>query len=352
MARAPVALPEGVSESMSDEDTALLAADAADRTPVPERGRPEPVEEAAPVEVKTETKAPAESAAEPAAGAATVETPEERANKETAVGVERKARKEAEKRARELEDQVAKFNGRFEVLQTLAQQQSAPKADEPATIEIPDVNVDPIGHFQALYQEQSKFTAKLAEQLQAQQQQSQNFTNVQRLGAITSQHEAAFTATEPSYPQAIQHLIQGRQAELEAMGIADPMQRQEAIRNDFATIAAQALQSGGNIAERLMAVAKARGFAPAPDPTPAAAVVAPPAPTPAEQITAAAEAAKAKLDTVNAGQQATQSLGQVAGGAVNDAMTLEKLMGMSDEDFAAATKGGKWKHLMENAARR
>jgi hypothetical protein len=51
-----------------------------------------------------------------------------------------------------------------------------------------------------------------------------------------------------------------------------------------------------------------------------------------------------KLDTIERGQK-QKALG--SNGAAPKKLTLEALAQMSDEDFAAATKGGKWASLLK-----
>lgn len=354
MARQPAALHEGILETISPEDTALLNEDRASEREAlasePQEAAPAPA--AAPV------------TAEAPAAAAPQESDEERGQGMTpeqariAVRQERDRAKAAERRVRELEQETARFNGRLEALQQLA---TAPKAPEaaPQAPEIPDVDADPIGHFKARTQLLESLVGKMAEGQQQRDQQTQTQTNVQRLMQITAAQEQDYIREEPAYPQAAKYLYDARNTELEAMGIIDPVARQNIIQNDVASIAAQALQVNKNVAAVITQIAKARGWA-GPQPLAAPAPVATPAPNgataPAEDAAALLAESQSKLAAVARGQEAGQSLGQLSGSAQPAPLTAERIARMSDAEFAAEydrlkKQPGGLKAFMENTPR-
>ena len=144
--------------------------------------------------------------------------------------------------------------------------------------------------------------------------------NVRRLTEIAQTHEAEFSKATPDYQEAFQYVRQMRDQELEAMGYADPGQRQQIIQNDALQIAAQALQQNKNAAEVVYKIAKSRGFAGGKPP--------PSAPIPASQQPDAQKIAK-----IARGQEAGQSLGQVNGSSPAE-LSIEGVLKMSDKDFA------------------
>jgi len=346
-----MALVANVVEDLSDEETQLLNDDKANLEPiVPHPGKPEPVEgddDPAATPEKTDQKADADKTAKPEGMVPQQALHEERERRKA----ERKAREEAERK-------FATLEGRLSVLQQLAQQagQQQPKQEAataaPQPIQIPDVNADPVGHFKALNEINNQKAAALERQLQevsawrqSQDQQAQQAATIQRAASIADAHEKEFAQREPNYYDAANYLRSMRDQELQAMGYANPTQRQQIIATDVYHIAQQALQNNQNFGEVAFAIAKSRGWTPKP------AQEATPAPTTPAPVTPAAVNDQKKIEMVANGQRAGASLGQ-ANGAAAPSTSLEALLNMSDDDFAAATKGDKWKNLLETAPRR
>lgn len=331
MARAPAALPQGISESISAEESSLLDADrVAEREAPAEQAAPAP--EAAPAPVSAE---PAAEGAPVAEAAPVLSVEQQQAN---AVTQERERRKAAEKREAESKATLATMQGRLDVLAELAQRQTQPAPTQDQSITIPDVNEDPIGHFTARAQLAEQTTARIAEQFQQMQSQAQVQNNVQGLMRIAQAQEETFKAEKPDYPQAADFLKASRDRELQFMGIADPYQRQQLILQDVAAIAAQALQLNRNFGEIAYQLAEARGYqSAAPAPAPLAAKV----PAPAQTTPSAAD----RIQAVAAGQAANVSLSQVPGSAAPRALSVTELANMPEEKFAAvlakAEKEGK-----------
>lgn len=149
------------------------------------------------------------------------------------------------------------------------------------------------------------------------QEQFQNFVGIYQTQA------QEFSAKTPDFKEAYNFLLSNRNSELQQMGFTDPMQRKTIMQNEEIGIVDQAFRGGVNPAERLYAIAKFRGF------KPSTAAVAP-----------------ATLDQEKKNAAATKSLGSVPGSA-STKMTAEVLLSLSDEEFAAATKGNKWQEMFK-----
>lgn len=319
-------------DAMSAEETGQMEAARNDAPPAPEPEAEAPApEQEAPQVLEADHEDHDEPTIDPKTG-------QSRKVDIGALHEERKRRKEAVAEAAKAREEAAKLMGRFETIQQLMQrnqpQQQKPQAEAP--IEIPDINLDPVGHFAAKDAIRERELADLRSWKQMQDQQSEVRTNAERLTQIAQSHEAVFSKTTPDYPEAFQYLRAQRDAELQAMGYLDPNARSQAIMNDALAIAAQALQRNVNAAEVVYNMAKARGYqgkAPAPAavaPTPAPAVQSPDA---------------KKLATIAKGQAASQSLGQVNGAAVPD-ISPEAIVKMSDAEFEKWATDDNWRKMM------
>ena len=232
--------------------------------------------------------------------------------------------------------ELARAQERLNLLAAAVQEAAKPPPATPAAPEpIPDFDADPAGHIRATFKAQQDEIRGLREALgqhgqsfQQMEQQRQQQTAIADLQRWAQQQEAAEMAANPVYAEAQKFLVEGRHAELEAMGYADPAYRTQLIANDAFAMANAARQQGGNFAQRVFALAKSRGFAPkAPEPSPAApALAAPETPT--------REAAQER------GREMAMSLGS-AGGAPRGALTADALARMSDADFAKTLDAAK-----------
>lgn len=126
--------------------------------------------------------------------------------------------------------------------------------------DIPDPEVDPLGY---LKWDQQQKIADRQRQAQAGQQQTEQQRQQQEWQRFQSDYRARaqeFAATNPDFGDAYQHVMASRAKELQALGydentILATMQQEEA------NAAWTAMQQGVNPAERLMEVAKLRGWA-------------------------------------------------------------------------------------------
>lgn len=292
-------------------------------------------------QLEAEPEAPAPDAPTPELAPDTAEhedkidpaTGKERVVNYGALHAERQKRKAAEGEATKAREEAARIMGRFETIQQLVQRGQQPQPQQPAAEEIPDINLDPVGHFQAQLAIANKRIETFDKWQQTQEANATAMNNVAQLQRIAQSHEADFKKTAPDYDEAFQYVRKMRDQELEYMGYADPGVRQQIIQNDALQIAAQALQGNRNAAEVVYNIAKARGWAGK-------------APAPTTQPVAPAQSPDAKkLATVAKGQAASQSLGQVSGSAPAE-MSVESLLKMSDSEFEEATKGDNWRKMM------
>lgn len=187
--------------------------------------------------------------------------------------------------------------------------------------ELPDGEKEPQAYAKALAARAEKVKAALGHLRAAAAAQARQSEVGQHVMAAVGDQTAEFARRQPDYEAARQFLEADREAELAALGIADPLTRAQMIVDDKAMIIARALMDGVNVAERVYALARRRGYKPG-----------------------ASEAEKLAL--AERGQAAGKSLGSASGGAA-PALSAEALAALSDREFADATKGERWKRLWE-----
>lgn len=296
--------------------------------------RPEPEPESAP------EPAPEPAAAEPEAPEAPEQpeidpaTGKKRMVEYGALHSERERRKASDAAKQETDKKLATLMGRFQVLEELARpkMQAAPAE---APIEVPDINVDPVGHFQAKDAIRERELTELRNWKSAQDKQAEVRTNVTRIQELAQAHEAEFSKVNPDYNEAFTFLRSNRDAELQAMGYVDAGVRNQIINNDALQIAAQALQTNRNAAEAVYNIAKARGWAGKVTPQPIPAQPAPVTPHPDA----------AKLAKIAKGQEANASISQ-ANGSAPPVSTPEMIAKMSDAEFDKWATEDNWRKLM------
>lgn len=197
-------------------------------------------------------------------------------------------------------------------------QQPANPYDE-ATI---DPQEDIFGAFKQM-QRRAEFNFKQQNEVQQMQTARDTF---QRVTQAYHADARQFMQKEPSFEAAYKHLVAGRHAELQSMGMTDDAQRNAYIAQEETQLVVQAMQSGKSPSQVIYEFAKARGFAPSQSSAPA--------PAPMQNASAAVQ----KIQQVRNGQQAAQSLSNV-GGAAAKTLTMDTLANMSDDEFAAAVDG-------------
>jgi hypothetical protein len=144
----------------------------------------------------------------------------------------------------------------------------------------------------------------------------------------------AFAKSEPSFMDAYGYLVSQRDQELQALGVADPSQRQSMIKGEARELMEGALRTGTSAAERIWKLAQARGFAAKPK--------APIDPQQAEQI-----------ERINKGKENSATLRGAGGtGDVGQTLTLSKIADMDEstyfrtrDSYVAKHGVGAWKKL-------
>lgn len=232
---------------------------------------------------------------------------------------ERERRKAVEKELNDLREKYARGDERLRVLSEAMQARPAAAAQPAAEApKVPNPEEDIFGYAKHLEQQiadlKSGFTKQTEEQRVAAERK-----------AVRDDYVAdaqRFVATEPSFADAYNHLYQSRALELAISGVPQE-QLIPTIQAEEMEIAAACRRAGISPAERIFAMAKARGF------TPKAAEA---APAPAA---APAETAAQKAERVAAGQAGPGKSLSAAGGAPAGEVTLEMLGSMSETEFEA-----------------
>lgn len=342
MAKAARVANPAIAPALSAEESSFFETRGGnDIPPEPTPDAPETPDPSTPEtpDVSRETPAPEPEEVEHVDEAGNLVKPPKGFVPNTALRQEREARRAAEKQAQAKERDFATLQTRLETLAQLAQAQNQPKPAVPE--EIPDITVDPVGHFQV---KTAQLEQRLAQEQQWREQQTQQQTaqnNVQRLTQIAASQEQEFAKTHADYNDAATMVREQEAAYLRLLKIPED-QIQMRLAQGAANIAAQALQMGMNPAEFIYETAKSRGYKPkAPNGNGSAQTQAQPA--------AVAQATQ-QIQAVARGQVAGQSIGQIAG-AASPPTTLESLLKLSDKEFAEATKGDNWRKLIETGHR-
>lgn len=213
---------------------------------------------------------------------------------------ERARRKEADRKARELELENVRFRERFNLLQELQQ---------PKPVAPPDPEQDFIG----AVRHQGETIQQLNKRLEERDAADKEANN--RAGLVRQYASAVgeFEQSTPDFKPAYSHLLQSRAKELQLLGYT-PTEVQDAIQAEELQIAQFSLQRGRNPGEVIYELAKERGYVKKDD-------------------KAAAEAAAAKLDNIERGQQANKSLANAGGSNGDVEMTAERLLAMPIDEF-------------------
>ena len=152
-----------------------------------------------------------------------------------------------------------------------------------------------------------------------------------------------YAAERPDFMDAYQHARQARVEELTALGYGQDEALAITFDNELEVINS-AFAAGRNPAQVIYDFAVGRGYRPEPVGSNHPAVTGQGlSPRPMGGAAPMTEAQKIALAA--RGQAAAKSL-SAAGGGSTGALTLEALAGMSDEEFAEATKGDRWHRLL------
>jgi len=278
-----------MSEQLTADESAAMAAMQADTAPVDETHVAELVAQPEPV---AQVETPAAEPDKPPPGYVP----------QGALHQERERRKATEAQFQTLQQQLAELQA---------------KLNPPPEIVIPDPILDPKGFREF----QIKQITERAEEKAAAERQAMEAQQQQLVMTRLNQDVATFKATTPDYDNAFQHAVKARQQELAFYGNS-PEQIASQMEVDVQAIVQQAYSQGRNPAELFYEYAKMRGYSAAPV-APAAPVVS----QAAVQVQALAEA-----------QRQTQSLSPAGGPANDGGMTIETLSKMSEAELAKMPK--------------
>lgn len=279
-----------MSDTLTAEDNAALDAMRAADT-----AEPEATEAPATETPAAEPEPTTESVQEPA-------KPQQRMVPHEALHEERERRKTAEQQVRDFQQLLARFAPQ------------APAAPAPEAPKIPDFSTDPVGHFQARIDALEKRNNELESFRTQQTQQTEQQRAQQTLTSWSAQQENQFRQTAPDYDDAVAHIRDQRVAELRALNVPDNAIMAQ-LQQDAMVLMATAHQQGANVAERVYAIAKSRGYQPK----------------------AAAAATPDPIETIQRGQQLAAGLGS-AGAAPAGRLTAERLANMTEAEFSKVSE--------------
>lgn len=212
---------------------------------------------------------------------------------------ERSKRQELQSRLDETIQKMGKMEALWEQLQ-----------NKEATPELPDYEEDPAGYLHAqIEQLQAKlngFEEKSVEQERVQEQQQTEQQLLEKYAASVR----TYSQEAPDFNDAYQYLSSTMDQDLVARGYDDPLERANILQYEEGLMVGRALNSGKNPAEIIYNYAKARGYA--------------------QQESQEED----KLERIEKGQQAAQTLNGPSGGA-EPPTTLERLAELADADPAA-----------------
>lgn len=291
-----------------DDNETLSAAEQAQMDEMRAADAPEGSE--APAEPSSPPPA-AEPGQEPAAGEgeapAAEAPPRQQMVQLAALHEERERRKDAEHRAKVLEERTNLILQRFNQQPAAQQVADAPKAPPP-------LDQDPVGHIVGQQQLQGQALQQVARLLQAQEQEQKRSVEITGIQQQAVALEQEYRATTPDYDAAVAHLLASQEGELLISGFTDPVLRRKVLSEQALGTVIRSLQRGKNPAETIYELAKARGYTAA---------------KPAAE--AAPAAATDKIGQIAAGQQ-QRSLGQ-ARGSGPAALNAQRLIELSDAEF-------------------
>lgn len=295
-------------------DMSALPADyaaPAEETPPPEAAaQPKTDETAAP-----KTEAPAQEKID-ADAAAAVEGQPRKTNESVPLAVfmdEKKARQAFERQVQELNEKFSRVDERLAMLQ---QDRQPAQAEKPAGPPNPEEDI--FGASRWALDRISEFDQRFQQTQQQQQQEFQQRQLEQQVISTYAQVVQERVAADPTFTEAQNYLINSRYQELLADG-HDPASAQQAVHAEEFQLAYDSLQRRINPADRITAIAKARGWAPkAPEPAPTN--------NDADKLAQIAKGQEAAASLSAAGTSGTAKTGKVDGKALAD---------MTDKEFAS-----------------
>jgi hypothetical protein len=221
---------------------------------------------------------------------------------------------EARKEGQELRERMARMETLWQQSQAERRQEAARVQQQAQQGQIPDFDSDPIGHLRAqnaiLEQNMRQMQGQSQESMRQQEEARQTHAMLENYAAQTRE----FAKTAPDRDDAYQFLVDHRDKELQALGFADPVQRQARLQYEEGFIAANAMRQGLNPAAAMYEAAKLRGY-----------------------VKKGSAVGDERLARIVKGQKNSASLGAVKGAGEGDGgLSLEALASMSGEEFDKA----------------
>lgn len=216
---------------------------------------------------------------------------------------ERERRKELQRQIQMQEDRVARMEQAYQhVLERFIPQQQQQQEPEPD---------DPIDKLEYRLQKLNSNVAQHSQLINEYQQQQVQQQQYDQFKAHCGQQVGQFVQQQPDYMNAYQYFINAKAAEYQTAGYS-PEQVALIVAEQEKAIAANALATGANPAERIYQLAKLQGYQP------------PQQQAPAKQASLAEQERRAN---------APRSVSATTGRAPASAPTLEQLAQLSDEEL-------------------
>jgi hypothetical protein len=237
-----------------------------------------------------------------------------------ALHAERERRRAVEKELQQAREDRARFDERLRIMQ----ERSQPQREEP---QLPNPQEDPIGALEALQRQLAERDQREREQRREHEQQTQQQQEYNQFVGAYRQQVDEYSQSEPALRDAYNHFVKSRIDEIRAVGY-DQQTAAKIFEDEELRIAAMAMQQGVNPGERIVSLAKMRGWAPR----------------------AAGDEAEERVAATREAVSRGKTLAGTGGGAAITEMTVEKLLKMSDDEFDAWTSKNpaKTKRLMGN----
>lgn len=251
--------------------------------------------------------------------------------RQEALHEERQRRKAVEKELQAIREERARQEG---MLAAMKPQQTAGEKAADAPGELPDIEKDPVGYLKAKAAQEAAERAKTEEQRQLQEKS-------ERVASIGIAHSQEFVKQQPNYfdqkapdgtvVKGAYTFVREKAAERIAAQYPDatPRQIEQVLNLHELNLIQEAVAKGRNAASMVWEIATEQGYTPPQPKAPEQAK-----PSEAERIAALEKA-----------QKSSRSLGAVPASGGADALSIEALADMSEEEFAEATKGKAWDKL-------
>ncbi len=335
MARSAAVPVDGVTEQLSADEQAAMDADRAAENEEIASAAVQPGDEL--LAGTPDGAVGAGDGGDPAVGAdmpaADGQAPRQGMVPHAALHEERTKRQESERQLAEERKRSATLEERTNIiLQRFAapQQQAAP-TQTPTLPEIPAFETDPAGHILAKQHQNEAILGELVQAVVGLNRQTEQANGVQQLTQRAAAMERQYAATNPDYDKASAYLYDARRKDLVAVGFTDPAEIEQMMAHEATGLVTRAAQQGRNPAELVYALAKIRGYAPAPPATEDPATA-----TPATN-TSTSNGAVDQLRTIAAGQQQARTVGNLPGSGPVP-VTAARLADMTAEEFAEFQK--------------